>query len=116
MRAIFIDATNRTVEEIDFEGDFRAIQEKIGVRCFDCIELNEQRDTLYVDDEGLLNGTQEFFYVDGKGYCQTFAGNGLVLGTNSEGESTDISGTEKLKITFMDRNEAALRARLGQFS
>ena len=116
MKALFINAEERTVEEIDFDGDYKKIQEKIGCRCFTCVELNAKQDTLYIDDEGLINGTENFFYVEGKGYCQPFAGNGLVLGTDNEGDSTDISGTEKLNITFMDRLEAAVRARLGQFA
>ena len=87
MRAIFIDAHAETVEEIDFTGDFRAIQQKLGVDLFTCVTLNDQDDTLYIDDEGLINGTKVAFML--AGHSQPYFGNGLILGTDPDGESTD---------------------------
>lgn len=91
MRAIFIDAKNRRVEEFDFTGNFRDIQRKLGVELFTTVNLRGG-DTLYVDDEGLLNGTQDFFLCGL--YPTPLAGNGLILGSDDEGETV----AAKLKV------------------
>jgi hypothetical protein len=45
---------------------------------------------VFVDDEGLVNGQhQHFFVVDG--YPQPLAGKGLVLGVDQEGDSVTPS-------------------------
>jgi hypothetical protein len=46
-------------------------------------------DTLYVDDEGLINGTEEFFF-NPDFYPHPLAGNGLIVGTDNTGESVDV--------------------------
>lgn len=91
MRAIFIDAKNRKVQEINFEGDFQAIQKQIGVDTFTVCGMRDN-DACYVDDEGLLNGTKDFF-SNPNIYPHPLAGNGLILGTDDEGESTDCKVT-----------------------
>jgi hypothetical protein len=65
-----------------------------------------------VDDEGLLKPQEGFFIYEG--YRQPLAGNGLVLGTDEEGESVDPKMTlEELKsrVTFMDNFEVRLWAK-----
>jgi hypothetical protein len=108
MKAIFIDAVNRKKSDIDFQGDYKEIQKQIGCDCFTCVEL-ENGDTLFVDDEGLINGEQNFFAIDGAPY-QPYAGNGLILGTNhSTGDSTDCKSNAKdINTIFMDRMHIAM--------
>jgi len=59
----------------------------------------ENGDTLWVDEEGLINGTDFGFQLDGV----DFMGNGLILGTNRENPELDASAVtplDKLKIKF----------------
>ena len=109
MRAIRIDAVNQKVEVINFEGDYTEIYKQLDVDCFTCVGLGEE--TLYVDDEGLINGTENFFQMEG---LQPLAGNGLILGTDAEGESIGTE-MEVPKVRFMNRAEVTLMAQLGAF-
>lgn len=92
MRAILIDPQTRTVSEVDYNGDYTQISELIEASYFDCVKINslaEGGDTIFVDDEGLLNdkvGQVGMFRVDGD-YPAYLAGKGLILGTDQEGES-----------------------------
>lgn len=45
------------------------------------------RDTLYVDDEGLMKNPERLFAMAGA--HQPFAGKGLIVGTDAEGNSID---------------------------
>lgn len=94
MRAILINPETKTVEEVEFDFDlasgrtYRKINELIGASLFTVVELLHLDDgtseTLYVDDEGLLNDPKHFFKW--KRYHQPLAGKGLILGTDAEGE------------------------------
>ena len=111
MKAIFIDAVNRKVEKIDFNynGDISMIQEKIGCSCFTAVGLETGQDAVYVDDEGAINGTNDYFFI--KGHHQPYAGNGLILGCDNEGYSTDAECFDSFDpdtVKFMDRDELAL--------
>jgi hypothetical protein len=108
MRAIKIDAINQEVKEIDFEGNFQDIQREIDVDCFTVVPM-DNGDALYVDDEGLLNGTFMFMEIEIDGYVRFLAGNGLILGTDDEGESSDAL-SEIPNVSFLNRFE--LKARM----
>ena len=110
MRAIFINSKERKVEEIDFNGDFREIQKQLDVDCFTCVGIDDDN-TLYVDDEGLMNGTQDFFDM---GLHQPFAGNGLILGTDEMGESSDAT-MEVPEVRFLDMLQVMLQSKLGAY-
>lgn len=90
MKAYLIDPFAKTVSEIEYDGNYTSIYKLISseskkVDTFTCVNINEQEDTIFVDDEGLLGNlaTQYFFSFNGN----LLAGKGLVLGTNEEGES-----------------------------
>lgn len=80
--ATLIDAKHGFIREVDVT-DFRSIQAALGVDCFDCVRVDANGETLYVDDEGLINGTKFGFTINGR----PFAGNGLILGTTESGRS-----------------------------
>lgn len=86
-KAILIDTKNRDVREVEYK-DYKDIQAFVGSPF--CIGMNfENGDTVFVDDEGLINGTEQFFTITG-GH-QPFAGSGLIVGMeemNEEGEET----------------------------
>ena len=86
MKAYLIDSQARTVTETDYNGDYRHIYKLIGVETFTVVRINDY-DSVFVDDEGLLNNPRYFFTL--KGYPQPLAGNGLVLGCDDEGESVE---------------------------
>jgi hypothetical protein len=104
MKAFLIDPFTQTINEVDYNGDYKSIyslisSSAINVDTFTCVNLNEQEDTIFVDDEGLLKdlNSQRFFTVNG----HVLAGKGLVLGTNEEGESVSPKITiEQLRGDF----------------
>lgn len=107
MKAILIDSENRTVSEKEIE-DWRGIAPSIGCELFDIVRL-DNGNGVYVDDEGLMKDPQHFFVL--KGYPNPLAGNGLVLGTNPEGESVSTTLTvEKVKAMVKFYNVSQIRA------
>lgn len=94
MKAILINTRKRTVSEIQVENAYPDINKAIGCSTITVgteWEEGGKRDTLFVDDEGLLVSGNPCFRIEG-GH-QPFAGCGVILGTNDEGESVDASLT-----------------------
>lgn len=112
MKALLIDSTNQIITEVQVNSweDYSPL---IGCQIFTIATYLENQDCIMVDDEGLLVNPENFFAVDG--VPQPFAGNGLVIGTDDEGESAEPQiGIEELKnkITFLNRGQAWLMARV----
>ena len=85
MKGILIDPFTRTVTEREIgPNNLKDIYDSISAECFSCVELDD-RDALYVDDEGLFRENQEYFSIGN--YPQPLAGRGLILGTDPEGAS-----------------------------
>ena len=83
MKAILINAEKGEVSSIDYDGNFRMICKWIGGNCrlFTTVShLHDNDDVLYVDDDGLQNGTVQGFIH--KNYDSPLMGNGLLLGTD----------------------------------
>lgn len=110
VKAILIDPFEKTVTEIEHDADnYRAIYSKLShetmpVSCFTVVRINDQDDTIFIDDEGLLKPCSHFFVYEG--YPQPLAGKGLILGTNEEGDSIAPQAVTvddvKAKVTFRD--------------
>ena len=84
MRVILINPFDETVKEAVYGGDFREIYDLIGCRTFTVQMIDEDND-LFLDDEGLLiEGNQRYFSWSGR----NFAGMGLIMGHDDEGETT----------------------------
>lgn len=105
MKAYLIDPFTKTVSEVDYDGNYQNIYKLISsdtnpVSTFTCVNVNEAEDTVFVDDEGLLDNmnTQQFFSLNG----YPLAGKGLVLGTNEDGES--VTPSISLKEFLMDND------------
>lgn len=95
MRAILIDPSAKTITEVVYTGDYQNIYTHIGAYSFDIVHLNNKGDTVFVDDEGLINGKVHiggmFRYAgDNPAYL---AGKGLILGTDAERESVATNMT-----------------------
>lgn len=110
MRAIVIDATAKTVTEREIINSLDAMQDIVGGWIERATQL-PNGDDIFVDEEGLLKGTKEFFYI--KGAHQPFAGNGVIVACNEEGETISCkSSIDEIleRITFMDVNGALAQA------
>lgn len=105
MKAYLIDSKECTVTEVEHDDSIHDIYEKLDCRSFDAVRLDND-DTIYVDDEGLYQ-KHTYFVVDGM--PNPLAGNGLVLGTDLDGYSTDPTydiSTITDMIRFIDFDEA----------
>ena len=110
-KAILIDSVNRKIEEVEVEAGLEDIYKHIGNDCsmFE-VATYLGTDCIYVDEEGLLKDIVSVFEVNGA--HQPFVGNGLVVGSTSEGDSTTpIITVDEIKklVSFITPDE--LRAR-----
>jgi hypothetical protein len=98
-KAILIDTTKFEVREVELEQDnIEQIYQHLKASTFDCVGL-ANGDAVYVDDEGLLNGTDRFFAVVGQ--TAILAGNALIMGTGDEGESIDPNtNIDEMQVAF----------------
>ena len=107
-KAILIDVANRTVTEIEQPEGLRPLYEVLsvpGVRKCDDINavMVTRENAMYVDGEGMLiDGLPTFSFL---GSDAVFAGNGLIVGTSSDGD--DVSHTLKVddireKVVFLE--------------
>lgn len=83
MKAYLIDPFSECVTEVDYSGNYKDIYKLIKAELFDVVYIND-KDCIYVDDEGLYKNNQAFFMIDGS---HPLAGYGLVLGTDDDGAS-----------------------------
>ena len=114
MKAILIDAKTKEVKEVEMGRDYKEIYTQLECEMFQIGTYLSNEDAIYVDEEGLINGTDIFFTFEGA--HQPFAGNGLIMGCDDEGESTDckVSFNEvKDKVKFYDRYELSLGIQMG---
>ena len=85
MRAVFINAVDRRVEEIEIENKLEAFYEKIGCEMIQILHLGSKF-LLVVDEEGLLRGWKAGFRL---GDAEGIAGNALIVCEKSNGDFTD---------------------------
>ncbi len=78
------------------EPKYQWIQRMIGGN-FDCVDINDEGDTIYVNDEGLLKNSNYFFEVNSPLYEKPYplAGTAIVSGTNMEGDDAKPKITHK---------------------
>ncbi len=99
MRAILIDPYKREITEVDISGDFMEIykflsNDMVKVSTFTTGMTWDNRDILYVDDEGLFKNGSPFFDI-GRADGQPLAGMGIIMGGNSAGESVSVKASLK---------------------
>lgn len=105
MRAIFIDSVNKQVTEITLDTTISIIDQWYKILNVSMVEVAchiDFKNSIIVDEEGMLKPCNHFFNYDGA--HQPFAGSGLIVGVDDEGEtiSCDLSLDEvKSKVTFM---------------
>lgn len=106
MKGILIDPFERKVSEVELTGDYKEIYKHIHCDTFDAVRI-ENGDACFVDDNGLFmkpkNQDEQRYFMLSNYYPEPLAGYGLVLGTNSEGESVSHS-FNSLK-EFIDKSD-----------
>lgn len=87
MKAYLIDTPNKRVSEVEWDGDYKSIYLAIKADLYTTVRVNPQGDSIFVDDEGLINGNPFGWFVH-ENYPQPLRGYGFVLGLDDEtGES-----------------------------
>lgn len=107
MKAIKIDAKERTVELVEIEKGLKPLQEIVGGYIEGALSLSETSDYLYVNEEGLM--TNPHYFTFWKEEERIFAGNCVIVGADDTGNDIDvhISAEEvEKKIRFVGRLEA----------
>jgi hypothetical protein len=122
MKAYLIDPFQQTVTNVELAGaenprkHLRDIYALLNCELIDAVTISEQGDAVLVDDEGLLKdmSSQRFFQLgnelDG---CMLLAGYGLVVGTNSYGNSVNPAFTLNdlaAKVRWPDHETAVRQA------
>ena len=102
LRAILIDPHNKSITEVMTE-PYPAWKSLIDVEYIAAVTIGQHKDgcceTVWIDDEGLLNEKKDGPYFSVRGYNQPLAGKGLVLLTDQEGESRSTRMTvEQLEL------------------
>lgn len=114
MKAILIDPSNKTVTDVDYDGDYQKIASIIGASSglFDVVRSGDDA-IMYIDDEGLLVNPNPHGYFRIGNFPNTFAGKGLVVGVRLDADGahdTDISrGADELTrfVRFIDNPDEA---------
>ena len=103
MRAIVINAKDRTVTETETDGSLDSLQRIVGGLIEPVSQGLDGKHHCYVNEEGLLNGPRHFFlFEDGH---QPLAGNGVILSLTRGGNEAPCTlalDWVKDRVTFMD--------------
>ena len=108
MKAILIDAVNKTVTELDLDPSKKMLHqwyEALNVSLVEVAHYINDHDSILVDEEGLFKPGDHFFVYEGA--HQPFAGNGLVVGVDEEGETVACNITlkeVKQNVRFVSRD------------
>ena len=104
MRAIKINPVEGTIEEVEYDGDWKTIGPMCSYQLFTLVRIDDYQ-SLYVDDEGLFVEGQYFFQWSG--YPQPLGGVALILGSDDDGESQPATITldeVKASVSFLGQN------------
>ena len=107
MRAIFINAVGRTVEEVQIENKLEAFYEKIGCEMIEILRIGGNHLAI-VDEEGKLRNWEAGFRFP---KSEGIAGNALIVCEKRNGDFTDAKAPVELFqlcTTFIDVDETSL--------
>jgi hypothetical protein len=107
MRAIIINAKDRTITETEIDGSLKSLQQIVGGLIEPVYQGLRDNHHCYVDEEGLLADPQHFFMF--KAGHQPLAGNGVILSSTEDGGEAPCSLSldwVKERVTFMDLQAA----------
>ena len=107
MRAIFINAVDRKVEEIQIENELHAFYERIGCDMIQCLDVGVNH-VLVCDEEGRLRNWKGGFRWPGS---EGIAGNALLVCVDENDDFTDARVPKRLierDIKFLDLEKTPL--------
>ena len=107
MRAIFINAVDRKVEEIQIENELHAFYERIGCDMIQCLDVGANH-VLVCDEEGRLRNWKVGFRWPGS---EGIAGNALLVCVDKNDDFTDAKVPRILierNIKFLDLEKTPL--------
>ena len=103
MRAIIINAQDRTIIEAEIDGSLKSLQQIVAGIIEPVSQGLDGKHHCYVNEEGLLNQPRHFFmFCDGH---QPLAGNGVILALADDGNEAPCTlalDWVKERVTFMD--------------
>ena len=91
-KAILVDPFLPAISSVEVDG-FEDIQRMIDCRCFTCVRFPDGKHVAYVDDEGLINGTEKGVKFINKIYPDALAGRILILADDGQGGDADCELT-----------------------
>jgi Domain of unknown function (DUF3846) len=107
MRVIIINAETRTISETQIDGSLKSLQRIVGGLIQTVYDGLDDHHHCYVNEEGLLNNPQHFFFL--KDGHQPLAGNGVILASTDDGDEAACTlalDWVKERVTFMDLDVA----------
>jgi hypothetical protein len=84
MRTIIINAKDRAITAADIDGTLKSLQKIIGGMIEAVSQGLDEFHHCYVNEEGLLDNPQHFFFF--KDGHQPLAGNGVILSSTGDGD------------------------------
>lgn len=92
MRAILIDSTKKEITEVNVSksGTLQDWYSLIGCEIVEVGHYINNKDSILVDEEGMMGKPTSFFSYKGARHPY-FAGNGLIVGVDENGESVSCS-------------------------
>jgi hypothetical protein len=103
MRAIIINAKDRTITATEIDGSLKSLQRIVGGLIEPVYDGLGDAHHCYVNDEGLFDHPQHFFFF--RNGHQPLAGNGVILSSTEDGDEapcTLLLDWVKDRVTFMD--------------
>jgi hypothetical protein len=103
MRAIIINAKDRTITAIEIDGSLKSLQRIVGGLIEPVYDGLDDAHHCYVNEEGLFDHPKHFFFF--KDGHQPLAGNGVILSSTEDGDEapcTLLLDWVKDRVTFMD--------------
>lgn len=91
-KAILVDPFIPSISTVEVDG-FEDIQRMIDCRCFTCIRFPDGKHVAYIDDEGLINGTDRGVRFIDSVYPEALAGRALILADDGSGGDADCELT-----------------------
>jgi hypothetical protein len=107
MRAIIINAQDRTITETEIDGSLKSLQQIVGGLIEPVSQGLDDDHHCYVNEEGLLDHPRHFFFF--RNGHQPLAGNGVILSETEDGDEAPCTLTLDLvkeRVTFMDLRAA----------
>ena len=111
MKAILINPMQESIRHISYDGDPKSIYRILQCTTYEAVYRFENGDTLWIDEEGLLNESNFAFDILGSNelWHRTYLGSAMILGVDDEGESIECkSKLDDIKIIIKFRGKVAI--------